>query len=94
MHSGGMEFNLNEFIFNSMFKDINIPVIVCEAGDEMIVSFANREAYLLLNPSIILEKPDADSSLKVPLRQLMRFQNEREQDHIRQTLEHAGSLRQ
>jgi diguanylate cyclase (GGDEF)-like protein/PAS domain S-box-containing protein len=94
MHSGGMELNLNDIIFNSMFKDINIPVIVCEDGDEMNVSFANREAYLLLNPSIILEKPDADSSQKVPLRQLMRFQIEREQDNIRQTLEHAGSLSQ
>ncbi len=87
MHSGGME-----FIFENIFKDINIPVIVCEDGDEMMVSFANREAYLLLNPSIILEKPD--SSLQIPLRQLMHLQNEEEQDNIRQTLEHGGSLSQ
>jgi diguanylate cyclase (GGDEF)-like protein len=94
MHSGGMEFKLNEFIFKNIFKDINIPVIVCEDGDDMMVSFANREAYLLLNPSIILEKPDADSYQQVPLRQLMRFQNEGEQDNIRQTLEHIGSFSQ
>ena len=94
MHSGGMELKLNEFIFKNIFKDINIPVIVCEDGDDMMVSFANREAYLLLNPSIILEKPEADSYLQVPLRQLMRFQNEGEQDNMRQTLEHIGSFSQ
>ncbi len=86
---------MNKFIFENIYKDINIPVIVCEDGDEMMVSFANREAYLLLNPSIILEKPDdADSSLHIPLRQLMRFQNEGDQDNIRKTLGHAGSLSQ
>lgn len=86
---------MNKFIFENIYKDINIPVIVCEDGDEMMVSFANREAYLLLNPSIILEKSDdADSSLHIPLRQLMRFQNEGDQDNIRQTLGHAGSLSQ
>ncbi len=94
MHSGGMELKLNEFIFKNIFKDINIPVIVCEDGDDMMVSFANREAYLLLNPSIILEKPEADFYLQVPLRQLMRFQNEGEQDNMRQTLEHIGSFSQ
>lgn len=85
---------MNEFIFKNIFKDISIPVIVCEDGDDMMVSFANREAYLLLNPSINLEKPDADSFLQVPLRQFMRFQNEGEQDNIRQTLGLAGSLSQ
>lgn len=94
MLSGGMEFNLNKIIFENIFKDINIPVIVCEYGDEMMVSFANREAYLLLNPSIIMEKPGTDSSPQIPLHQLMRFQNPGEQDNIRQTLQHAGSLSQ
>ncbi len=96
LHASAAEWSLllSNLIFENIFKDISIPVVVCEDGDEMMVSFANREAYLLLNPSIVMEKTGTGSSLHIPLRQLIRFQNEGEQDNIRQTLERTGSFSQ
>lgn len=79
-------------ILEAIYKNISIPVIVCEDDGDMTIAFANTEAYLLLNPSLAVERLSAHTPSRMPLSDIMRFHAESEQENIRQMLIAAGSL--
>ncbi len=78
-------------IFEDIFKDSHLPVIVCEDDDHLTVVFANRIATLMTRPSFTVDRL-AGLSDRLPLREFMAFHLPDEDQVISRALRDSGSI--
>lgn len=74
---------MNFEFFNSFFSNVDVPVIVCTAGDALEVVYENRNAKLLLNPLAANENWESLSGIALLTDLLKMPEGESEQFHDR-----------
>lgn len=79
-------------IFEDIYKFASMPVIVCDDNEDMTVCFVNKEAGLLLNPTLAVEMLSDENLSHVSLWRIMRFNNLSKQNNFRQAINNISSL--
>ncbi len=75
--------------FERLYRNLRIPVIVCEDGEGYPLAYANTAARLLLNPKLSVDNL-MDADRESPLTDLMRFQNAYQCTEMFRALDRAG----
>lgn len=77
--------------FEKTFKNLQMPVIVCENTDEYPLVFANTSARLLCNPLITIDKLKNKDTNEL-LDDFMRFQKKETRDTFLASLDSMGAV--
>lgn len=82
---------MNKTFFEELYKNIHIPVIVCNDNSRMTVVFANTSTYMF-NPSSNTEIVLKGSAEHLPFNEFIRLKDDSEQKAIFETLNATGIL--